>query len=175
MLFWWLATHYWRLIKHKWFVLVAGFRMFPISAPYWRLLIHDLSKARLCEAIPYAKHFSGKQSGYDFDVAWLRHCNSNDHHFEWWIDREDGKMRPIEMPTDVIIEMVADWLAACRAYNGSWPIGNNWDWFNKNWKTVRKQLAPETAFKVALLLKLYVKGIQIELDSPFSDAEEQRQ
>ena len=42
------------VLRHKWFVLLASIR---IGAPLWGAIIHDLSKFRPSEWIPYARCF----------------------------------------------------------------------------------------------------------------------
>jgi len=42
------------IIRHKWFVLLAGIK---VRASLWLLLIHDLSKFRPSEWLPYAEFF----------------------------------------------------------------------------------------------------------------------
>src|SRR5438445_12020655 len=96
------------LVRHKWFVFVAGLRIGGI--PFWRLVIHDWSKFLPCEWFPYARSFYGgpwptlqeasvqcpgysgptKQSvRLDFDRAWLHHQHFNPHHWQHWVLRED--------------------------------------------------------------------------------------
>jgi hypothetical protein len=40
------------------------------------------------------------------------------------------------MPEWAMLEMVADWLGASRAYEGKWP-GADWPWLQKNWNKIR--------------------------------------
>jgi hypothetical protein len=47
----------WYVIRHKWFVFVAGSLT---RAPLWRLLIHDWSKFRPSEWFPYVANFYGE-------------------------------------------------------------------------------------------------------------------
>lgn len=164
MIFWWVFRHYCRAIKHKWFVLLAAYRMFPLSAPYWRLLIHDWTKFMPCEAIAYARWFYGKKSNEtEFAYAWLHHQNYNDHHIEYWFLRnctKNGEDVALDIPTVIIIEIVADWFGASRAYSGKWP-DKDWLWFHENWPMIRERLPYETLQKIRLLLKIHVKGLQL--------------
>jgi hypothetical protein len=182
MILWWVLRHYCRVIKHKWFVLLAGHRMFPISAPYWRLLIHDWTKFMPSEAKAYAKWFYGKKGNVEeFSYAWLHHQNYNSHHWEHWISRSghncDSDLEgSLDMPTVAIIEMVADWFGASRNYTGNWPTAGNWPWFYKNWPTVKERLSNNTLQKVELLLKIHVKGLIVTKPTinPFAESEELR-
>ena len=130
--------YFWLTLKHKWFVIVAGRK---INCPLWRLLTHDLSKLFPSELPHYQRQFFG--DGDDpqcFIHCWVHHQNRNDHHLEYWIPRTGHNRcsppypdnEPIPMPDDAILEMVADWLGASRAYEGKWPVPGEWDWFNKN-------------------------------------------
>ena len=145
----------WLTVKHKWFVLLAGLKT---KAPLWRLVIHDWSKFTPSEAPHYGRQFFG--AGDDplgFSRAWNHHQKTNPHHLEYWVMASgherggfpDGSALP--MPEHFVREMVADWLGACRAYEGAWPSSfETWAWWQKNF--ARLNLHPETrelALKVA--------------------------
>ena len=129
------AVQYMKLtVMHKWFVMVVGLRL---GVPLWRLLKHDLSKFRWCEIWGYGRQFFGDElAGIVFAKAWLHHQNTNDHHWEYWIPRSAHTRvgyydnAPMEMPEHVMLEMVADWFAAGRAYQGKWPDPRRWAWYN---------------------------------------------
>lgn len=116
-----------RTLIHKWFVLLASFR---VGLPLWRALVHDLSKFTSAELPHYNRHFFGdKCDPRGFAIAWLHHQNCNPHHWEYWITRSDhtkGAGGTVEgilpMPTIYIKEMIVDWVAASRTYTGSWDI-----------------------------------------------------
>lgn len=128
--------HYaWYVIRHKWFVLVAGRR---VKAPLWRLLIHDWSKMSRAEWSPYVRSFYGPWKYSErppevvatFDAAWLHHQHKNPHHWQHWVLREDsGATKALEMPEGFIQEMVADWMGAGRAITGRWDVKT---WYAKN-------------------------------------------
>ena len=90
------------LFIHKWFVFLECCNL---GIP-WLGIIHDWSKFKLNELIPYAKHFYGsdkiatKFNGDAlFDLAWLLHQKRNKHHWQWWLLHEDdGGTKIIEMP-----------------------------------------------------------------------------
>jgi hypothetical protein len=116
------------IVRHKWFVLVAGRK---IGTPFWRLIVHDLSKLRPREWSPYVEFFYGKASDEAeasaaqdaFDRAWLFHQHSNPHHWQFWILREDdGGEKVLPMPRKYVYEMVADWMGAGRAITGRWEV-----------------------------------------------------
>jgi len=133
--------HFWTVLRHKWFVMIAGRKT---GAPLLRLLLHDLSKLGPYEIDAYADKFHSARSepgiNRRFAFAWLHHQNSNAHHWEYWINRS-GHSQPglfdidgaFEMPEWAVREMVADWMAAGRAYDGEWPQANGWKWLWKNY------------------------------------------
>jgi hypothetical protein len=134
------------LMRHKWFVFVAGLRT---KAPIWRLVIHDWSKFMPCEWFPYVEYFYGEkarlqkeewddciywslaQKYYDaFDAAWLHHQHANPHHWQHWMLRnDDGRQKLVLMPDHFVREMVADWMGAGRAITGKWEAAQ---WYQKN-------------------------------------------
>jgi hypothetical protein len=131
-----------QVIAHKWYILVAGIKLGQV--PLWRLLIHDWSKLLPIEYRVYARRFTGKNySPYEWDIAWLHHIHHNPHHHEYWILRGNS----IEMPVIYIREMVVDWLAAGRSYQGSWDIQ---DWVTKN--VPNMNLHPKTMSKLTDIL-----------------------
>ena len=119
------------LLRHKWFVFLECWKM---GIP-WLGIIHDWSKFRPSEWIPYANHFFGNggkgiktgrdETGYykagdtgdkAFDFAWLLHQKRNKHHWQYWILAEDnGGFKSFEMPMKYRLEMLADWRGAGRA------------------------------------------------------------
>lgn len=125
-------------IKHKWFVFLAGIK---IKVPLWNLIIHDWSKFTLSELPHYGRQFFGEANDpKGFITCWIHHQNFNKHHWEYWVPRT-GHSRctppyldnnPIPMPEKYVREMVADWMGASRAYEGTWPDVNNWKWVEKN-------------------------------------------
>lgn len=121
------------VIRHKWFVLVAGLRL---GVPLWRLIIHDWSKFTPAEWPQYVRAFYGGRKidsiPGEFDEAWNHHQKANPHHWEYWllyISKDPGQLFPIPMPHTYVLEMVADWMGACRAINGHWDIH---EWWIKN-------------------------------------------
>ena len=124
------------VVRHKWFVLVAGLRVGGI--PLWRLVIHDWSKFTPAEWGPYARRFGGGRSGVldksadaeEFHRAWTHHWHLNPHHWEHWLAfQDDGSTRPMRMPEHFAREMAADWMGAGRAITGRWEVR---EWYAKN-------------------------------------------
>ncbi len=153
------------IIRHKWFVLVScwgkGLR--------WQGIIHDISKFRLDEFIPYAKFFYEKdgskrqirdKTGYykpyntgneEFDFAWLLHQKRNKHHWQWWIlPLDDGGNKIIMMKRKYIEEMMCDWQGASMA-QGHGKDTKKWYMKNKN----NMILSPVTRTRIELIYKLF--------------------
>ena len=147
-------------LKHKWFLFVAG-RKLKVSL--WRRITHDWTKLLPKNLKAYGRQFFGDaDQPVEFVESWLRHQNSHDHHWEYWIPRTGHNrctppipsMVPLDMSDQAIREMVADWLAAGRAYNNAWPDMNNWTWFNKNYETnILDFVSLETHLKITELIE----------------------
>lgn len=116
--------HFKTITKHKILVMRLCFRV----GLYRQGLLHDLSKYSWTEFRVGAKYYSGKHSPnveerleYGYSSAWLHHKGRNKHHFEYWNDFSPkyNATVPIEMPTQYLVEMVMDRIAACKTYHGS--------------------------------------------------------
>ena len=138
----------WYLIRHKWFVLLAGIK---IGVSLWRLVTHDISKFFPSEWFPYVDYFFDKEKlnnevfaygfpcegapwgtfGEDrFDIAWCQHQHRNDHHYQYWyLLKDDGEQFPVGMPDAALKEMVADWAGAGKAITGKWEVDI---WYRQN-------------------------------------------
>jgi hypothetical protein len=134
------AQHFVSLLRHKWFVFVAGLKT---GVPLWRLIIHDWSKFTLSEFPQYARAFQGDYSESpvdksrteaDFQRAWLHHIHHNPHHWQYWIYKSSGSGNVIfNMPETYVREMIADWMGASRAYTGSFDMC---EWLDKNFNRI---------------------------------------
>ena len=136
----------WAVMRHKCFVLYAGLR---IGAPIGRLITHDMSKFGRAEFGPYARKFySGwrgdNSSGYVTPPEWWdafhHHVRVNDHHWEHWHGED--------MSEGAILEMVADWFGAGRAYDGKWQAR---EWYKDHRAVLR--LSPITRLEVERVLQ----------------------
>lgn len=75
----------WYVLRHKWFVLLAGLRLGGI--PLWRLIVHDSSKFSPAEWGPYVERFF-KPAPWRRDRwerALIHHYNHNPHHWQYWV------------------------------------------------------------------------------------------
>lgn len=139
------------VMRHKWFVLVAGHRVGGI--PFHRLLIHDWSKFTSAEWPAYVRRFEKGRAGDmdhsrdpdEFKHAFEHHWANNPHHWEFWCW---GDSFPYEMPEAYAREMVADWMAAGRGYAGKWDVQG---WYGQNRERIN--LHPNTRLLVELLIE----------------------
>lgn len=85
-----------------------------------RGLRHDLSKLRPSEwraAIAYRKARAHGNRRIPAQVKWAweeaahRHRQRNDHHWQYWIDVDEGRPIARRIPDPALRELVADWLA----------------------------------------------------------------
>ena len=101
-------------------------------------IVHDLSKYSPSEFIPSIHYWTGKISPIDvetekkgYSTAWLHHKGRNKHHYEYWTDNYDSGTTYIEIPEKYVRELVADWFAAGRTYNGKeFTIDDELKWWN---------------------------------------------
>lgn len=134
------------VLRHKWYVLVAGLRIGGI--PFWRLLVHDLSKLSWVEAPVYARRYPPRGRPAcptaEWLPAWLHHIHHNPHHWEYWVIPGRG---PIPMPEHFVREMVADWIGAGRAYTETLDVG---PWLAQNYHAMI--LHPSTIARLNIIL-----------------------
>lgn len=142
-------------VVHKWHVYYAGRRL---GVGRWQLLIHDLSKFRPREFVPYGKFFYSRpgagwlkavtdpQHQPHMLAGWLSHIQRNPHHWQHWclingasVVASRGttvEVNPIDalpMPRKYVFEMLADWMAAGRAYQGEYPKSiADWKWWQES-------------------------------------------
>ena len=124
------------ILIHKWWVFYYCCKFGIV----WRGIKHDLSKfspIEFFESIKYYKKGSSpiprckNKKGYS--LAWQHHKGHNDHHYEYWVDYLDMGGVAIKMPFECVLEMIADWLAACRTYSGKNNLyENEWRWWEQS-------------------------------------------
>lgn len=147
----------WITIKHKYFVFIAGIKL---GCPVWRLIKHDISKFSFKELPHYGRQFFGdKSQPGKFIKAWIHHQNHNKHHWEYWIPRTGHNRceppypdnEPVLMSEDIVLEMIADWIGASRAYEKKWPKLETWNWYNNNFHKIR--VHPKTKFLIDNIIR----------------------
>jgi len=136
------------VLRHKWYVMIECFS----RGLFLRGIMHDMSKFRPSEFIPYARYFNGDYPTYEsipkflpmsykniltkerveieFNYAWLQHIHRNKHHWQYWVLREDdGKVIAMKIPGKYIDEMISDWNGAGKAITGK---DNTLEWYREN-------------------------------------------
>lgn len=150
-----------KIIQHKYYVLQVGMKL---NLSILRLLLHDISKFTPAEFFPYMHYFypsteKTPKIKEDFNIAWKLHYSRNKHHWEYWFN--DGDI--VDMPRECVMELVADWVAASKSYNGHWPLprnvyfpGSGWEWFDTVGEDVLlNKMTYFTALRVLVLLYLF--------------------
>ena len=137
------------VIFHKYCVFISGLQInrklksIGLSIPIKRLLLHDFSKFSYVEFWAYAQYYFGEKDQKSYEIAWLHHLKVNDHHWEHYVndykigmDTEFCSKNAKEMKNEAILEMIADWFSAERAYKGNWPVPGLWMWAQKSIKDI---------------------------------------
>ena len=141
------------IIRHKWYVFRSCCRVTKDKKYLIQLIflgiVHDWSKFRPSEFIPYARYFYGNYTKYEdlpcgwkgrivtkedisreFEKAWFFHIHRNKHHWQYWLLQEDdGDVKKIPIPMRYLLEMIADWHGAGKAITGKDNIS---EWYEKN-------------------------------------------
>ena len=153
-----MLKYAWLTIRHKVFVFRAGLKL---GVPMWLLVIHDIDKFYPDELPHYGRQFFGdKNDPEGFIRCWTRHQNRNPHHWEYWIPRTGhNRCSPpfpdnisIPMPREYVLEMVADWCGASRAYEGRWPWEGKWEWADKNVDSILQRVHFKTGCEITKAL-----------------------
>lgn len=95
--------------------------------------IHDRSKYDDIEFIPYLNHYYPHPDYPDdaesYDMAWLHHQKSNPHHWQYYVlIKDSGKIQPLDMPFDSIVEMLCDW----HSFSYKDPTSTGYAWYKDN-------------------------------------------
>lgn len=130
--------HLRNIIVHKFWVYYYG-RQLNINR--WQLLMHDMSKFHPVEFFESVRWYQGDKSPIPvvktikgWSKAWMHHKSHNKHHYDYWLDVKNDKVFPVQIPYKYVMEMIADWLAAGRTYNGkSFTFDDERRWWN-NWQ-----------------------------------------
>lgn len=120
-----------RIITHKFWVAYYCFQV----GLYWQGITHDLSKFSRTEFLRSVKYWNDEISSLTnerringYSETFLHHRGRNPHHYEYWIHSLDEGGIPAKMPRKYAIELVCDYLAACKTYGGN--PRNEIDWWN---------------------------------------------
>jgi hypothetical protein len=122
-----------RIIIHKFWVAYYCFQL----KLFWQGIIHDLSKFSLIEIKGALKYWNDTKSSlsYEKDLngyskTFLHHRGHNPHHYEYWIHSLDEGGIAAKMPKKYVLELICDYLAACKTYGGN--PRNEFYWWEEN-------------------------------------------
>lgn len=112
-------AHLHTINKHKVKVTYLCFRCHL----YKQGLLHDLSKYSYIELKTGFHYYQGFRSPIDaekeekgYSLGWLHHKGRNKHHWEYWLDFGVNGIYACKMPTNYVIEMFCDRVAASMIY-----------------------------------------------------------
>lgn len=152
-----LKGHLSTVLAHK----RAVFQACVKAGQPWRGFWHDMSKFSPTEFFEYVKYFEvGKsprdvaiESGHVF-TAWRHHVGHNPHHWEYWIDRQQTEIVPLEMPIPHFVEMVCDWIGASKTYatlrGQTWSLEKLHIWYK--WVTTHQLFHSATLARVEFIM-----------------------
>lgn len=122
-----------RIATHKFWVAYYCFQL----GLYWQGIIHDWSKFSPTEIKGAIKYWDDKRSSLEnecrrngYSATFLHHRGRNPHHYEYWIHSLNHGGIAAEMPRKYALELICDYLAACRTYGGN--ILDEFDWWMAN-------------------------------------------
>ena len=157
--------HFKTVIIHKYWVFKYAKQ---IGIP-WQGLIHDLSKFSWTEFSESVKFYQeGKSSpivaakkAQGYSLAWQHHKGRNPHHYEHWTDKYDDGTIALKMPFKYVLELIADYLGAGRAYQGkSFTPEAEYKWWKNHIDTKDIMMHEETKYFVSWVLhKFMTEGV----------------
>ena len=111
--------HFKTITSHKFLVMKYCFKV----GLYKQGFLHDLSKYSPTEFLVGAKYYQGTRSPNNAEreatgvsTSWLHHKGRNKHHWEYWLDFGVDGIYACKMPTNYVIEMFCDRVAASMIY-----------------------------------------------------------
>ena len=159
-----IKKHFIIITKHKWEVFKACCK----AGIIWRGIKHDISKYNPIEFFEYAKYYNGEMSPVDkckqingYCESWQHHKGHNSHHWEYWIDYQNGKLIPTKIPYKDLLELICDWIGAGKVYEKEkWNFTKPYDYFSK--KRNMFILHPETEKCLCqILLNFSKRGFEV--------------
>lgn len=129
---------YYKLIKrnivHKFWVAYYCFQI----GLFWQGITHDLSKFSWLEFSRSIKYWNDKISSLEnerkingYSETFLHHRGRNPHHYEYWIHSLDKGGIPAKMPRKYALELICDYLGACKSYGHNPKTEYEW-WMKYN-------------------------------------------
>lgn len=150
------------VITHKYWVYVYC-RKLGIT---WRGITHDLSKFSPVEFWESVRYWDGKSSPIPrckkdkgFSFAWQHHKGRNTHHYEYWIDNLDNGGTAIKMPWNDLLELIADWMGAGRAYLGKkFTLEGELEWFRNKIDKEHPKIHLATEAMIGFMLQQFAEN-----------------
>ena len=162
--------HLKNIITHKYWVYYYGRKL---GVNRWQLIMHDMSKFSPIEFFESIKFYQGtsspippckKANGYS--KAWQHHKGRNPHHYEYWTDNYDSGTTIIPMPIKYIEEMLADWFAAGRTYQGkNFTFDSQYNWWQTK-KASNPAIHPLTMRLIDLFFETVYEWKLNNIDNP---------
>ncbi len=153
-----------RVLKHKYWVARYCFQL----GLYWQGITHDLSKFSLTEIRGALKYWNDKKSSLAYEKelngyseTFLHHRGRNPHHYEYWIHSLDDGGIPAEMPRKYVLELICDYLAACKTYGGN--PRNELDWWVK--ASLSMKMHDKTKFYIYHVFDCYKRNPKATLSA----------
>lgn len=133
----------------------------------WAGIVHDLSKFSPVEFWESVKYYQGNRSPIvackedkGYSLAWQHHKGRNPHHYEYWTDNYDSGTTRIKMPFRYAVELICDYLAAGKAYNGKdFTYENEYNWWLTNKDA--KYMHPRTKAFVEIVFAYLASGVDV--------------
>lgn len=134
---------------------------FALGIPL-RGFLHDLSKYSIKE-LSISRYYNGKRSPHEvcrdqlgYSPSWLFHKNRNKHHWEFWLDNQDGAdFKPVKIPYVYVIEMFCDMVGANKAYTGqNFKEDGPWNYYEAKCKG-KRLMHRESEYLLEKLLMQY--------------------
>lgn len=137
-----------RIFIHKYWVMYYAWKC-GIS---WQGITHDLSKFSPTEFFESVKFYVDRKSSIEvakemqgYSLAWQHHKGRNPHHYEYWVDNLDKGGTTIKMPYKYVIELICDYLAAGKTYNGKdFTFEKEYNWFCRKILLTPLKIHPRT-------------------------------
>lgn len=163
------------VLTHKWWVFYYACKLGIV----WRGIKHDMSKFSPTEFWESVRYWTGTKSPIPvckadkgYSLAWQHHKGRNPHHYEYWVDKLDRGGVAIKMPWKDLLELVADYLGAARAYLGkNFTLQGEADW----WRNKRKEnikMNEETQDALSIIFGTFAIFNKVFLDTGWKEAYE---
>ena len=140
-----VVQHFVKVCKHKHYVRQYCWKL----GLYKQGILHDISKFSPIEFWESVKYYQGNRSPIDackedkgYSMAWLHHKGRNPHHYEYWVTQLDSGGVPVKIPREYALELVCDYLAAGKVYNGN-SFQGEYNWWIK-YISAPRAIHPET-------------------------------